>query len=165
MVHPDERDIQPADAAVEPQVQCRDDESEVVIPVIAEALTVEKRPVATGGVRVRKQVVEHTTTIDMPLWTEELQLEHVPVGRFVDSVPETRCEGNVTIVPVMEERIVVHKRLWLREELHIRRHRTQTRTPQTFTVQREELSVEPLTPEQADAEPGPGSNATPFREE
>lgn len=35
--------------------------------------------------------------------------------------PEIRTEGDVTIVPVLEEVLVVEKRLVLKEELHIRR--------------------------------------------
>jgi stress response protein YsnF len=35
--------------------------------------------------------------------------------------PAIRTEGDVTIVPVFEERLVVEKRLFLIEEVHLRR--------------------------------------------
>jgi uncharacterized protein (TIGR02271 family) len=140
-------------------------DSELVIPVAAEVLTIEKQSVITGGVRVRKNVVERTETVDEPLWKEELEVTRAPIGQFVDSVPEVRCEGDVTIVPVVEERLVVQKRLWLREEVHIRRRREETRAPQTFTVRRETASVEPVQPEDVVQENTVISNATSVGEE
>jgi stress response protein YsnF len=43
------------------------------------------------------------------------------MGRIVETAPEIRTEGDVTILPVVEEVLVVEKRLVLKEELHIRR--------------------------------------------
>jgi uncharacterized protein (TIGR02271 family) len=39
----------------------------------------------------------------------------------VDHAPEVRTENGVTIVPILEEVLVVEKRLVLKEELHIRK--------------------------------------------
>jgi stress response protein YsnF len=51
----------------------------------------------------------------------------VPINREIDHAPEVRTENGVTIVPVVEEVLVVEKRLVLKEELHIRRQsRTET---------------------------------------
>jgi hypothetical protein len=41
------------------------------------------------------------------------------IDRGVDVAPEVRVEGNVTIIPVLEEVLVVEKRLVLKEKLHI----------------------------------------------
>jgi stress response protein YsnF len=43
------------------------------------------------------------------------------MGRMVETAPEIRTESDVTILPVVEEVLVVEKRLVLKEELHIRR--------------------------------------------
>ena len=45
----------------------------------------------------------------------------VPIDRRVEQVPEIRTENGVTIVPIVEERLVIEKQLFLKEELHIRR--------------------------------------------
>lgn len=45
----------------------------------------------------------------------------MPVGRQVEATPAVREEGDVTIYPVMEERLVVEKRLFLKEELRVTR--------------------------------------------
>jgi stress response protein YsnF len=47
------------------------------------------------------------------------------VDHIVDAAPPVRTEGDVTIVPVLEEVLVVEKRLVLKEELRIRRSRRQ----------------------------------------
>jgi uncharacterized protein (TIGR02271 family) len=131
------------------------------IPVLAEQLHVEKRDVVTGGVRVRKQIVEHTETIDEPLSRGEVHIEHVPIGRFVDQVPAVRSEGAVTIFPVIEEVAVVEKRLWLRAEVHITRLEIETHAPQQITLKREEVTIERLSAAEARAADQPAQGGTP----
>jgi len=121
----------------------------VTIPLVAEHLRVDKRDVVTGGVRLAKHVVEHTETIREALSSTELDIARVPAGRFVESVPETRQEGEVTIIPVVEEVAVVETRLWLREEVHVTRRRVTSQVPQTVTLRREELRVESLSADTA----------------
>jgi stress response protein YsnF len=55
------------------------------------------------------------------LQEEMVEVTSVPVGREIDHAPEVRTENGVTIVSVVEEVLVVEKRLILKEELHIRR--------------------------------------------
>ena len=66
----------------------------------------------------------------------------VPVNRLVDAVPGVRTEGDVTIVPVLEERFVIVKQLYLKEELHIR-HRVETTVERVpVTLRRQTATVE-----------------------
>jgi stress response protein YsnF len=59
-------------------------------------------------------------------------------------MPSTREEGDTLIVPVVEEQLVVSKRLVLKEEIHIRRERTQSRVSQSVPIEREHATVERL---------------------
>jgi uncharacterized protein (TIGR02271 family) len=95
--------------------------SEEVIPLVEETATVEKREVVTGRVRVQTvtDTVEELAHADVQ--RESVEVTRVPVDRMVETAPEIRTEGDVTIVPVLEEVLVVEKRLVLKEELHIRR--------------------------------------------
>jgi stress response protein YsnF len=52
--------------------------------------------------------------------------------------------GNTLIVPVLEEVLVVQKRIRLREEIHITRHRRETHAPQSVTVRTERVEVKRL---------------------
>ena len=91
------------------------------IPVTQEVLQVSKRLVETGrGVRVHKTVTETVVRIDEPLIQQGLEIEHVPVNAWVEgNAPVQRHEGNTLVVPVLEEVLVVEKRLRLKEEIRI----------------------------------------------
>jgi uncharacterized protein (TIGR02271 family) len=113
-----------------------------VVPVIEEELRVGKRVVETGRVRVTKTVHEHEEVVDEPLMREEYDVERVPIDEFVDGPVGPRHEGETLVVPVLEEVLVVEKRLVVREELRITRKRTEERRPQRVKLLSEEVSVE-----------------------
>jgi stress response protein YsnF len=81
----------------EPDFVSQDEEA---IPVISEELVIDKRPVATSGVRVHKHVDEHIETVDMPLAREEVDVRRVVINRVVDEIPPTREDGDLLIIPV-----------------------------------------------------------------
>jgi uncharacterized protein (TIGR02271 family) len=121
----------------------------IVVPVVAEELEVRKRSVETGGVRVSKVVHEREEVVDEPLFREEVDVERVAINRAVDGPVATRQEGDVTIVPVLEEVLVVEKRLMLKEELRITRRRVEEHRPQRVSLRTEDATVERIEqPEQ-----------------
>ncbi|MET0650110.1 MAG: YsnF/AvaK domain-containing protein [Pyrinomonadaceae bacterium] len=113
-----------------------------VIPVMEEELRVGKRVVETGRVRVTKTVHEHEEVVDEPLMREEYDVERVRIDVFVDAPVGPRQEGETLIVPVLEEVLVVEKRLVVREELRITRRRTEEHKPQHVKLLSEEVEVE-----------------------
>jgi uncharacterized protein (TIGR02271 family) len=114
---------------------------ELAIPVIEEELVVDKRPLPTGKVQVRKRLEERTETIDMPLLREEVEIRRVVINKEVDRIPQTREEGDEIIIPVVAEEVVVSKRLVLKEELHLVRHRSVTRSAEEVVIRRERAEV------------------------
>jgi uncharacterized protein (TIGR02271 family) len=116
----------------------------LVVPVLAETLNVEKREVEAGGVRVIKRVHEREEIIDEPLLEEALEVQRVPVSQVVDGPLSIRYEGNTIIIPLVEEVLVVEKRLMLKEEIHITRRRGLTHKPQPVTLRSEEAVVEQI---------------------
>ncbi len=118
-----------------------------MIPVIQEQATVSKRVVETGKVRISKHIREYEEVVDVPHFHEEVKVDRVPIDQMIDETPEVRTEGDVTIVPVVEERYVLEKRLVLVEELHIRKDRKETHQPHTVRVMKEEVEVERLRPD------------------
>jgi uncharacterized protein (TIGR02271 family) len=116
---------------------------ETVIPVVREELDVRKRRVETdSGVRVHKTVKERQAVVDEPLAKDEVRVERVKVDRTVDAPVEVRYEGDTMIIPVLEEVLVVQKRLVLKEEIHVTRRRSQTRAPQRVTLRSETAEIE-----------------------
>jgi len=120
--------------------------SPAVIPVIQEQATVRKRVVETGKVKISKQVREYEEIVDIPHVHEEVKVERRPIGEFVDTAPKVRTEGETTIIPVLEERYVVEKRLFLVEELHVRKDRIETHHPEKIRVLKEEVDVKRTAP-------------------
>ncbi|WP_448202774.1 YsnF/AvaK domain-containing protein [Azospirillum sp. sgz302134] len=114
---------------------------EQIIPLHEEVLSVGKRAVERGRVRITTEVREREESVEQDLDSETVEVVRVPVGRPVDSPPEPRQEGDVLIVPVLEEELVVTKRLVLREELHIRKQTTRRTERITETLRSEDVAV------------------------
>ncbi len=114
----------------------------MVVPVVAEELQIDKRRIETGRVRITKRVHEREEVFDEPLLREEVDVERVAVNQFVDTAPPIRYEGDTMIIPLLEEVLVVEKRLMLKEELRVKRRQSERHEPQRVTLRREEVSVE-----------------------
>jgi stress response protein YsnF len=118
----------------------------VRMPVTEEVLSVGKRLVNTGrGVRVQKTVLTQPVIIDETLAREEINVQHVTIDRTLEqheAIPNTRYEGDVLIVPVCEEIVVVERRIRLKEELHITRIHRQEPFVQTVLLKSEQVSIE-----------------------
>ena len=93
------------------------------IPIVQEKLTVAKRTVETGRVRIRTVIDEKLVRVSEKLERDDVTIERVSVNREVTQAPKIREENGVLIVPVLEEVVVVEKRLLLKEELHVHRNR------------------------------------------
>lgn len=100
-------------------------EEYAAIPLVEERLSVGKRSVESGRVRVRVTVEERQETVTEPLARDDVQIERVPRNERLTEMPHVRLEGSTTIIPVVEELLVVEKALVLVEEIHVRR-RTET---------------------------------------
>ena len=115
------------------------------VPVIAEELAIGTRVVDTGrGVRIHKTVVEQPVTIDERLARDEVEVRHVPVDRIVnpDEAPVNRYEGDTLIVPILEEVLVVERRVRIKEELHITRIRREDHHQEEIVLKAEQVRVE-----------------------
>jgi stress response protein YsnF len=119
--------------------------AEEVIPVVEESAIIGKRQVVAGHVRVRTVTDTVEELAHASVQREDIEVTRVPIDKVVETAPEIRTEGDVTIVPVLEEVLVVEKRLVLKEELHIRR-RVETEAievPVTLRKQRAVVEREP----------------------
>ncbi len=127
---------------------------EAVVPVIEETAVVRKERVATETVRLHKRVHEEEEVLDVPVQTEAIEVERVPVGRWIDAPAEVRREGDTTVYPVVEEVLVVEKRLRLVEEVRVTRRQETRRVQERVALRREEVVVErDAAPRDADRDP------------
>lgn len=113
------------------------------IPVIEERVRVDVRPAPARQLRVKRRVVSERQTVETPVWHEHIEVERVPVdGSFVDRAPKPRREGDVLIIPCVEEVVIVEKRLRVREELRVRVVRERKLHRQTVDVRRHEIEID-----------------------
>jgi hypothetical protein len=59
--------------------------------------------------------------IDQLLARTNVEVKRVPIGRVVDAIPPVTDEAGLTVIPIVEETLVVERRLFLKEEVHIQR--------------------------------------------
>ena len=119
------------------------------IPMFEEELRVDKIVSETDRVLIRTSVLEKTEYANLELRSGEATIERVRIDRVVDAAPAIRQEGDTIIVPVVEEIMVVEKRLLLKEEIHIRRQQVVQHIRQPVRLRSEEVSLErepPLNP-------------------
>jgi stress response protein YsnF len=64
------------------------------------------------------------------------------LDRDIDAIPETRVEGDTTIIPVVEEIVVIEKRLVLVEEIRIRQIATSEDVSVPVTLRKQTATVE-----------------------
>lgn len=91
------------------------------IPLVEERLSITKRQVEAGRVRVHVTVAEREETITEELSRDDVQIERIPRNVRLTEMPHVRLEGSTTIIPVVEEVVIVEKSLMLVEEIHVRR--------------------------------------------
>jgi stress response protein YsnF len=131
--------------SIDPLQLNQDGQEQIRVPVYQEEAWVEKRVVDTGrGVRIHKTVAEHPCQIDERLLRDEVEVSHVPVDRIVplDQAPATRYEGDTLVVPILEEVLVVERRLRIKEEVRITRTRREEHHAETVLLRSEQVSVE-----------------------
>jgi stress response protein YsnF len=130
--------------SIDPSQLNQDKQEPIAVPVYQEEAWIEKRVVDTGrGVRIHKTVAEHPVRIDERLLRDAVEVQHVPVDRIVplDQAPATRYEGDTLVVPVLEEVLVVERRLRIKEELRITRTRHEEHHAETVLLKSEQVSV------------------------
>ena len=114
----------------------------VVVPVLAEALEIEKREVESGRVKIHKSVTTADQTVTESLVHEEVEVERVPINQMIPGPIGNRQEGDTLVVPVLKEVLVVEKRLMLIEEIRITRRRSEQPFSQTVPLRTETVVVE-----------------------
>lgn len=115
---------------------------EQTIPLVAEQMQVGKRTVATGAVRLHRGTESFTDTVGIDLTRIGWEVERVTVGELVAERPEIREEGEVTVFPLVEERLVARREYFLLEEVRVRRVATTTQRSATLDLKRDVLTVE-----------------------
>lgn len=112
------------------------------VPIFEEAVSVDKVAVQTDAVRVRTSVDQREVLVEDVVERGVLKVKRIPMDRAVDVAPPPREEGATTIISLIEERVVVEKRLFVVEEIHVTREQTQERVAIPVTLRTTRATIE-----------------------
>ena len=129
-------------AVVQDNLVAGSTDEQILVPVIEEHLTVGKRIVPTGTVRLHKTVQEFETALNEPLAVRTFDVERVILNQPIEEAPGVRQESNTTIYPLVEEQLILPKQRVLKEEIRVTKRDTERIDTQTVTLRREHIEVE-----------------------
>ena len=132
----------PKQTSLQQETSSRTAPEDTVVPIVQEELHIGKQKVETGWVRLTKTVQEREVMVSEPSMQEDIQIERVPVNRWLTEPASVRYEGDIMIIPVMEEVPVVEKRLRLKEELRVTKRQITTQRTEPVRLRTEEVQVE-----------------------
>jgi uncharacterized protein (TIGR02271 family) len=116
-------------------------EGDQVIPIAEETLSVGKRDVSHGRVRVRSYVVESPVSEQVSLREEHVEVERRPVDRATTGVEDAFRERTIEVEERSEEP-VISKSARVREELVVKKDVDQRTETVSDTVRSTEVEVE-----------------------
>jgi len=122
-------------------VELTNDKDQVVVPLHAEEVSVAKRRVVTGQVKVGTITRESEQLVEELLEHEHVEVERTAIGKQVDKAPPVREEGDTLIIPILEEIVVVERRLLLKEEVRVRRTREKQPYQERVVVRKQEAVI------------------------
>lgn len=121
----------------------RDIDEDVRIPVMEEELSVNKREVRRGLVRVQKRVVQEEASVNVPIREEEVRVERHAVDReYTGDIPADAFQETTIDIPLRGEEVDVSKRAVVREEVAIDKDVVERNQRVADTVRREEVVVD-----------------------
>jgi stress response protein YsnF len=120
---------------------------EATLGLHAERIDVTKEAKVVGIVRASTVTELRAHEVIEELAEEYVEIVHVPIGRQIEFCPPVRVEGDTTILSIVEEIVVVERRLVLKEEVHMTKVRT-THAHRETVLLREQHAV--ITREQTE---------------
>lgn len=143
-VDPTATDLQRLGTSSEPSAELAVGDA-VTIPVIEETTRIDKRVIETGRVRMQTRTETIEEVLRETLRSDVVGVTRVPIDRVIaegEVAPTVRTENGVTIIPVLEEVLVVEKRLVLKEEVHIRQTTSSEAVEVPVTLRKQQAVVE-----------------------
>ena len=118
-----------------------DDNGQIVVPLLGEDVAVTKEKRNTGRVQVTTVTGEREELVDELLSREQVEVERAAIGKPIEVVPSVREEGDTLIIPIVEEVLVIDRRLVLKEEVRIRRVHNSERHQELVTLRQQEAII------------------------
>jgi uncharacterized protein (TIGR02271 family) len=112
------------------------------LPLLEEVVRIGRRRRVSGRVRVAVTTTEEQEALQAVLQRRDAEIQRVPVGREVEAPPPVRQEGDTVVIPVLEERLVLVRRLVLTEEIRFRLTTREEAVSLPVTRRRQSVAVQ-----------------------
>ena len=116
------------------------------IPLQAEAVAISRQSVPGATVRVETVTKEREHEVVETVFKESVEIERFSIGREIAAPPEVTQNGDVTIIPVVEEVVIVTRKFFLKEEIHVKRVKIPVQHQETIVLRNQEAIVTRLSP-------------------
>ncbi|WP_333855420.1 DUF2382 domain-containing protein [Leclercia sp.] len=111
-------------------------------------LAEERVELSTKKVVDRRVRITRATRVDEKNITAELTQQNADIKRIAknevveaQNIPQIRQEGDVTIIPIIEERVEIIKHYVLTEEIHVIKKRSTERHQEIITLRSQEIII------------------------
>jgi uncharacterized protein (TIGR02271 family) len=111
------------------------------IPLHVEEVSVSRGEIKKANVQIALNTRTREQLIDEELTHVRVEIERFSIDQTVEAVPPIRQEGDITIIPVVEEVVIVERRLVLKEEVRVRRVSTKEQHQETVVLRQQEAVV------------------------
>ncbi|WP_428944293.1 YsnF/AvaK domain-containing protein [Pantoea sp. FN060301] len=118
-------------------------ESAEVMQLAEEEVTLSKQRQVDSRLRLERTTHSVEKLLEAELASDEVHIEHVAINRPVtaEDSAQVRQEGDVLIIPVIEEQVEIIRRKILKEEIHIHK-RTKTEIfRESVTLRHQEVTI------------------------
>ncbi len=146
--------------SVPPESFARASGGHLHIPLVEERLVPTTRSVDQGELRIHRHIEPVEAVVREPVTRDELIVERVAVNRPLEAPVEARSEDDWLVIPVVEEVLVVQKRLLLKEEVRIRKRQVTEAQEVRATVRRQRAEIEDATVHGVQHQPTSGPTTT-----
>jgi uncharacterized protein (TIGR02271 family) len=119
----------------------RHEPRETVWPLATEDISVSKRVVPKDQVQIAQVTRQREQLVDELLARENVAVERTVIGRPIDAIPAVREEGDVIVIPLVEEVLTIERRLVLKEEVRIRKVRETEHHQERVTLRQQDVVV------------------------
>ena len=117
------------------------DEERTVIPVVQEEVSVGKELQETGVVEILKSVDVEKRPVAVDLRSETVDIRREPRQEILEEPMQQWQEGDTLVIPVMEEQLVLQKKLVLTELIYVTRRESTRTARETVELRRESVKV------------------------
>ncbi|AUY23981.1 MAG: DUF2382 domain-containing protein [Mixta calida] len=118
-------------------------EQHEIIPLAEEQAEVTTTRVVDRRIRIHRSTTTAEKLLETELWHEEVEIKHIEKNETLEEgyFPQVRQEGDVLVVPVIEEQVEIIRRHILKEEVHIHKLKKNEQFQQKVTLRSQEIEI------------------------